>query len=69
MESRNILLTVDDVVKLADLGTAKVMQDKIEAYTLAGTFKYMSPEMFYIKEYSYPTDIWYYRLYFTLFIG
>lgn len=60
MKSRNILLTADNVIKLADLGVAKVMQEYIVAEIRAGTENYMSPEIIDRKEYSFPTDIWYY---------
>ena len=54
---RNILLTHDNVIKLADLGAAKVMQESILANTYTGTVDYMSPELLR-REYSFPTEIW-----------
>ena len=57
-----MLLTVDNVIKLGDLGVAKVMQHYNMAHTRAGTQNYMSPEMRANEEYSFPTDIWYYIL-------
>lgn len=56
------------MVKLADLGTAKVMQDIIVTDTYAGTEVYMSPEMFNREEYSFPTDIWYYGASFIILL-
>ena len=56
---RNILLS-GDVLKLADLGGAKVMRQSIlESLSRVGTFIYMSPEMVNSENYSFPTDIWY----------
>ena len=40
-----MLLTVDNVIKLGDLGVAKVMQHYNMAHTRAGTQNNMSPEM------------------------
>ena len=47
------------MIKLADLGTAKVMEDSFVTETQAGTKGYMSPEMRANEKYSFPTDIWY----------
>ena len=55
--SRNILLTHENVIKLADLGADRVMQESILANTYTGTVDYMSPEQLR-REYSFPTDIW-----------
>lgn len=71
MTKRNILLTKDSVVKLADLGLSKLFQSSIKAVSLAGTKEYMSPEMrrcfFDDNEfYSDKTDIWF-DIYFFLF--
>ena len=63
----------DDVIKLADLGTAKVMQEYIVTNTVTGTPIYMSPEMQACRtlmtgpDYSYPTDIWYYNCHIRFF--
>ena len=47
------------MVKLADLGGAKVMKQSILANSSHfGTFFYMSPEMLNLEDYSFPTDIW-----------
>ena len=58
-----MLLTNENVIKLADLGTAKVMLDTLRAYTKIGTIDYMSPELKKSKAYSFSTDIWYYKDY------
>ena len=55
---RNILLTHENVIKLADLGAARVIEKSILANTYTGTVEYMSPEQLK-REYSFPTDIWY----------
>ena len=55
-----MLLTNENVIKLADLGIAKVMLDTIRADTYIGTLEYMSPELKKSENYSFPTDIWYY---------
>lgn len=56
---RNILLTEDNIVKLADLGIAKLMKESIMTNTGIGTLYYTSPEQSNGDEYSFPTDIWY----------
>ena len=55
---RNILLTHENVIKLADLGAAKVIKESL-AKTYTGTVAYMSPEQRDGEIYSFPTDIWY----------
>ena len=68
-------MTCDDVIKLADLGTAKVMQECSVADSVRGTTIYMSPEMRACLSfitglvYSYPTDIWYYYCYLVDFLA
>lgn len=56
-----MLLTNKNVLKLADLGIAKVMLDTLRANTKIGTIEYMSPELKNFKDYSFSTDIWYYK--------
>ena len=62
LESRNMLLTERNEIKLTDLGWSKIM-DKTHASTFAGTPLYMSPEVFKADvletEYYPNTDIWY----------
>ena len=49
----------DNVVKLADLGGAKVIKQSIMSnLSHFGTVSYMSPEMLNLDDYSFPTDIW-----------
>ena len=49
-----MLLSGDDVLKLADLGSARVIRQNIIDSTLTrvGTSIYMSPEMFNLESYS-----------------
>ena len=48
------------MVKLADLGGAKVIRQSImSTFSHFGTVSYMSPEMLNLDEYSFSTDIWY----------
>ena len=64
-----MLLTNENVIKLADLGCAKVMLDTLRANTYLGTIDYMSPELKNFQDYSFSTDIWYYKddaIYFVL---
>ena len=57
-----MLLSGKDEIKLADLGTSKLMENT-HASTHAGTPAYMSPEMFksqFMDTVYYPnTDVWY----------
>ena len=47
------------MVKLADLGGAKVIRQSItNTFSRFGTVSYMSPEMLNFQDYSFPTDIW-----------
>ena len=49
----------DNVVKLADLGGAKVIRQSImTSFSRFGTVSYMSPEMINFQDYSFSTDIW-----------
>jgi serine/threonine protein kinase len=56
-----MLLTKQNVIKLADLGIAKLIEST-NGKTWAGTENYMSPEIFKLQFeniYYYPnTDIW-----------
>ena len=57
------------MVKLADLGGAKVIRQSItNTFSRFGTVYYMSPEMFYSDDYSFPTDIWYIGIFYCRFL-
>ncbi len=51
-------------IKIADFGLARSFEDEsyyskeFVASTMAGTFKYMSPEIMDYKKYTYSTDVW-----------
>jgi NIMA (never in mitosis gene a)-related kinase len=69
MAKRNIFLDKNNVIKLGDLGLAKLMEST-KASTFAGSPAYMSPEQFRCLSehgtYSTPTDIWFYDYYESL---
>ena len=47
------------MVKLAGLGGAiEISESIMDTFSRFGTVYYMSPEMFYSDDYSFPTDIW-----------
>ncbi|GMH45647.1 hypothetical protein BSKO_13604 [Bryopsis sp. KO-2023] len=53
----NILVTSDGVVKIADLGIAKLVRNNM-ARTQIGTPVYMAPEVWCNKPYSFWSDTW-----------
>lgn len=59
---RNIFLTKNDVVKIGDLGVAKLIEKSTIAKTYIGTRLYMSPELEKCLEnqnqYTFVTDVW-----------
>ena len=58
----------ENVVKLADLGGAKVIRQSILGHSKHfGSFFYMSPEMLNFDDYSFPTDIWYRNIFLQFF--
>nr|CAH8850092.1 unnamed protein product [Trichobilharzia regenti] len=59
LKTRNIFLTRTNIVKLGDLGIARVLESSSSmATTLIGTPYYMSPELFANKPYNHKSDIW-----------
>lgn len=42
---RNLLLSNESVLKIADLGVSKITTSTLNTYSIAGTREYMSPEM------------------------
>jgi len=53
----NLLVNVDGVVKIADFGISRDL-DECEANTYLGTSFYMSPERIMAQEYSFKADVW-----------
>jgi serine/threonine protein kinase len=47
------------VLKLADLGSAKVLKYSLHTRKQIGSINYMSPELFKNEDYDLSTDIWY----------
>ena len=60
LKPQNIFLTEDNHIKLGDFGISKVLNSTADkgAFTIIGTYYYMSPELISGKEYSYSCDIW-----------
>ncbi|KAH9105579.1 hypothetical protein AeMF1_018658, partial [Aphanomyces euteiches] len=61
IKPENILVTSDDVAKIADFGAARMVMNEAETLTVAkGTPAFMAPEMFNINaEYTGPSvDVW-----------
>ena len=58
LKPANILLTKDNMVKIADFGWASVLQNKSTTMTVAGTYQYLAPEIIEQKGYSTPVDVW-----------
>ncbi|KAI5093639.1 serine/threonine-protein kinase Nek4 isoform X1 [Silurus meridionalis] len=55
----NIFLTKTNIIKVGDLGIARVLENQNDmASTLIGTPYYMSPELFSNKPYNYKSDVW-----------
>lgn len=55
----NILTSTSGLVKIADFGISKVIDDSIGfANSFVGTMSYMSPERITGESYSYSSDIW-----------
>ncbi|KAK7128135.1 hypothetical protein R3I93_020667 [Phoxinus phoxinus] len=59
LKTQNIFLTKTNIIKVGDLGIARVLENQNDmASTLIGTPYYMSPELFSNKPYNYKSDIW-----------
>ena len=55
----NLFLTKNNVIKIGDLGIAKIMDKELLTHTQVGTEVYKSPEQkFCYKGYSIKTDVW-----------
>lgn len=57
-------MSKDGTVKIADMGIGKITDKSIHTKKCAGTFAYMSPELYKNchdtkgQKYSFSTDIW-----------
>jgi len=59
LKCENILLCMDDIVKIADFGFARTMDNKIVSRTFCGSAAYAAPELLKGKAYSgFASDIW-----------
>ncbi|KAM8930963.1 serine/threonine-protein kinase Nek4 [Pelodytes ibericus] len=59
LKTQNIFLTRSNIIKVGDLGIARVLETQYDmASTLIGTPYYMSPELFSNKPYNYKSDVW-----------
>ncbi|XP_031549090.1 serine/threonine-protein kinase Nek4-like [Actinia tenebrosa] len=59
LKTQNIFLTRSKIIKLGDLGIAKVLENSSDmATTLIGTPYYMSPELFSNRPYNHKSDVW-----------
>jgi len=59
LKTQNIFLTKSKIIKVGDLGIARVLDNHSDmATTLIGTPYYMSPELFSNKPYNHKSDVW-----------
>ncbi|NWW15487.1 NEK4 kinase, partial [Falcunculus frontatus] len=59
LKTQNIFLTRTNIIKVGDLGIARVLENQYDmASTLIGTPYYMSPELFSNRPYNYKSDVW-----------
>nr|XP_021131853.2 serine/threonine-protein kinase Nek4 isoform X1 [Anas platyrhynchos] len=59
LKTQNIFLTRTNIIKVGDLGIARVLENQYDmASTLIGTPYYMSPELFSNKPYNCKSDVW-----------
>ncbi|KAL3853358.1 hypothetical protein ACJMK2_016906 [Sinanodonta woodiana] len=59
LKTQNIFLTKSKIIKVGDLGIARVLESSTDmATTLIGTPYYMSPELFSNKPYNHKSDVW-----------
>ncbi|KAK1151095.1 mitogen-activated protein kinase kinase kinase 12-like [Acipenser oxyrinchus oxyrinchus] len=58
LKSPNMLITCDDLVKISDFGTSRVLSDKSTKMSFAGTVAWMAPEVIRNEPVSEKVDIW-----------
>lgn len=58
LQSANIFLTNENIVKIGDLNVSKLARQDGLNYTQAGTPYYASPEVWRDKPYDFKSDIW-----------
>lgn len=59
LKTQNIFLTRSAIIKVGDLGIARVLENQQDmASTLIGTPYYMSPELFSNNPYNFKSDVW-----------
>ncbi|KAJ8258580.1 hypothetical protein COCON_G00175920 [Conger conger] len=59
LKTQNIFLTKTNIIKVGDLGIARVLENHNDmASTLIGTPYYMSPELLSNKPYNHKSDVW-----------
>ena len=59
LKTQNIFLTRNKIIKVGDLGIARVLKGNNDmATTIIGTPYYMSPELFSNKPYNSKSDVW-----------
>ncbi|KAL3308471.1 Serine/threonine-protein kinase Nek4 [Cichlidogyrus casuarinus] len=59
LKTQNIFLTKSKIIKVGDLGIARVLDDpNAMATTMIGTPYYMSPELYSNRPYNHKSDIW-----------
>jgi serine/threonine protein kinase len=54
----NVFIGKSDIVKLGDLGIAKILKNNAAAQTQIGTPHYMAPEIWKGRPYTYGADVW-----------
>ena len=58
LQSANIFLSDDNIVKVGDLNVSKLARQDGLNYTQAGTPYYASPEVWKDKPYDFKSDVW-----------
>ncbi|WNE41207.1 MAG: Serine/threonine-protein kinase PknD [Mycoplasmataceae bacterium] len=58
LKSHNILITKDNIIKLADFGLVKFLESSISSKQFKGTPRWMAPEVLKSEKHSYQSDIY-----------